>query len=49
MHICPECVELDRIDGSLWYARPGKDASAEYGDAALESASRDIEITLFGK
>lgn len=49
MAIYPDLVELDRIDGSIWFARAGKDASAEYGDAALEMASKDIEITLFGK
>ena len=49
MHICPENVDLDRIDGSLWYARSGVEASAEYGNAALEAASRDIEKTIFGK
>ena len=47
MHICPDCVDLNRIDGSLWYARAGKEASAEYGNAALEAASRDIECTIF--
>ena len=47
MAIYPELVELDRIDGSLWYARAGKEASAEYGDAALEAASYDVEKTLF--
>ncbi len=49
MAIYPELVELDRIDGSLWYARAGKEASAEYGDAALENASRGIEKILFEK
>ena len=49
MYICPGEVELDRIDGSLWYARAGKDASAEHGDEALELASLDVEETLFGK
>ena len=49
MCICPEYVELDRIDGSLWYARAGKEASAEYGDAALEVGSKDMEVSLFGK
>ena len=48
MAIYPELVELDRIDGSLWYARSGKDGSAEYGDDALETASRSVEKTLFG-
>lgn len=49
MHVAPELVEPDRIDGSIWYARTGKEASAEYGDASLETASKDIELTLFGK
>ncbi|MBR1966596.1 MAG: creatininase family protein [Lentisphaeria bacterium] len=49
MAIYPELVELDRIDDTIWFARAGKEASAEYGDAALEMAADDIEITLFGK
>ena len=49
MAIDPGLVELDRIDGSLWYARAGKEASADYGDEALESASSGIEKILFGK
>ena len=49
MAIYPELVEPGRIDGSLWYARAGREATAEYGDAALESASRSIEKILFGK
>lgn len=49
MAIHPELVELDRIDGSLWYARAGKDASPEYGNEALEAAADDVERTLFGK
>lgn len=47
MAVYPELVELDRIDGSLWYARPGKDASAEYGNEAFEAAARSVEKTLF--
>jgi creatinine amidohydrolase len=49
MCICPEYVELDRLDESLWYSRPGKDGNAEYGNAALEVGSKDMEISLFGK
>ena len=49
MAIYPDTVELDRIDDSLWYARSGKDATAEYGDDALETASRSVEKTLFGE
>ncbi len=49
MAIYPELVELDRIDGTIWFARDGKDASAEYGDEALEAAANDVETTLFGK
>ena len=43
----PELVELDRIDGSIWYARTGKDATAAYGDAALEAAADDLELSLY--
>ena len=49
MAIYPELVELDRIDGSLWFARDGREATAEYGNLALDVAADDIEITLFGK
>jgi creatinine amidohydrolase len=45
--ICPECVEMNRLDESLWYARPGKEASRELGDDALEAAAEDIETLLF--
>ena len=37
--IHPEAVDLSRIDGTLWYARSGQDATAEYGNAALDSAA----------
>ena len=47
MAIYPELVELNRIDGSLWYARDGKDSSAEYGNDALEAGARSVEKTLF--
>ena len=47
MHMYPDLVELDRIDGSIWYARTGKDASAAYGDAALEAGADDFEQSLF--
>jgi len=47
MVICPECVEMNRLDESLWYARPGKEASRELGDDALEAAAEDIETLLF--
>lgn len=47
MQIYPELVELDRIDGSIWYARAGKDATAEYGDAALEAGAEDFEKSIF--
>lgn len=49
MAINPKLVELDRIDGSLWFAQEGKNAVAEYGEKALEAAARDVEITLFGE
>jgi creatinine amidohydrolase/Fe(II)-dependent formamide hydrolase-like protein len=47
MAICPECVEMHRLDESLWYARPGKEASRELGEAALEAAADDIEAVIF--
>ena len=47
MHMYPDLVELDRIDGSIWYARTGKDASAAFGDAALEAGADDFEQSLF--
>ncbi len=47
MEIYPELVEKDRIDGTIWFARAGADATKEYGDAALEGASMDIENLLF--
>jgi creatinine amidohydrolase/Fe(II)-dependent formamide hydrolase-like protein len=47
MVICPECVEMNRLDESLWYARPGKEASRELGEAALEAAANDIETLIF--
>ncbi|MBQ7177302.1 MAG: creatininase family protein [Victivallales bacterium] len=47
MKMYPELVELDRIDGSLWFAREGKNATAEFGDFALECAALDIEELLF--
>lgn len=49
MQIYPELVELDRIDDTIWFACAGKEANAEYGNAALEMAARDVEITLFGE
>ena len=49
MAIYPELVELDRIDDSLWFARDGREATADYGNLALDVAAKDIEITLFGK
>ena len=47
MHICPECVNKEKIDGSLWFTRPAVDSTAEFGNEAQEAASRDIEAILF--
>lgn len=49
MAIYPECVEMDRIDNSIWFARKGVEATAEYGDAAMEAAADALELRLFGK
>jgi len=48
MVICPECVEMDRLDSSIWFSRPAVDASAAYGDAALEKVARGFEKEIFG-
>ena len=48
MVICPEYVDMDRYDDSLWYARSARAASAEYGEAALNAWSQDVEAVLFG-
>ncbi len=47
MHMYPHLVEKDRIDGSIWYARAGLEATAEYGDASLDFASRSIEKVIY--
>jgi len=47
LSICPDLVELNRIDGSLWFAREGKNATREYGEASLEAFSFDVEKSLF--
>jgi len=44
----PTLVDKERIDGSLWFARAGKDANAEFGDAALESMTLQAEKEIFG-
>jgi hypothetical protein len=38
---------MDRIDGTLWFAREGRNATAEFGDFALRCAAEDIEEVLF--
>lgn len=49
MVICPDCVEMDRQDDSIWFTRAAKDASPEYGEAALQATADAIEELLFGK
>ena len=49
MAIYPECVEMDRVDNSIWFARESVHASAEYGNAALESGADYLERLLFGE
>ena len=49
MVICPDLVEMDRLDESLWFSRPGKEATPEWGDGALEASSYDMEKILFGE
>ena len=45
----PELVQKARIDGSIWFARSGKEASAEYGEAALAAMQEYVENIIFGK
>ena len=45
----PQCVDMDKIDNSLWYCRPAKDASAEYGDACLEAYANGLENLIYGE
>lgn len=49
MAIYPELVEMERNDGSLWYARPASEASAEFGEFALEELSKGVESVIFGE
>lgn len=48
MWMYPECVDMSKLDNSLWFCRPAKDATPEYGDACLEAYSRGLERLLFG-
>jgi creatinine amidohydrolase/Fe(II)-dependent formamide hydrolase-like protein len=48
MVICPEYVDMDRYDDSLWHVRSAREARAEYGEAALNAWSQDAEAVLFG-
>ncbi len=48
MVICPECVDMSRLDNSLWFARPAKDASPECGNAMLDACADSLEQILFG-
>ncbi len=47
MAIYPDSVELKRIDETIWYARAGREATAEYGEEALQAAARAMAKMLF--
>lgn len=49
MAIYPECVEMDRLDNNIWFARESIHASAEYGEAAMEAGADALERILFGE
>lgn len=49
MKMYPECVDMSRLDNSLWFCRPAKDATPEFGDDLLEACSRGLEYDLYGK
>lgn len=48
MVICPQCVDMDRLDDTLWFCRPGREATPEFGERALQLASEDAERILYG-
>ncbi|MCQ2353133.1 MAG: creatininase family protein [Victivallaceae bacterium] len=45
--ICPQYVKMDDLDDDLWYSRPGREATAEWGEAALETTSHDVELICY--
>ncbi len=47
--ICPECVDMSKLDPNLWFSRPAANATKKYGEDALETTSYDVEEVLFGK
>ena len=48
MAICPENVAMNKLDTSLWFARPAANATKQFGEVALEETSYDVEEILFG-
>lgn len=43
----PDCVEMDRLDQNIWYARTSVNASPEYGDAVLSAQAEYVENIIF--
>ena len=45
----PEDVDMSKLDGKLWFTRTAVDATAEFGQAALNTTAEDVRIILFGE
>lgn len=45
----PEDVDMNKLDGSLWFTRTAVNATAEFGRAALNTTAEDVKIILFGE
>ena len=45
--MCPEYVDMDSLDESLWFCRPGKSGTAAFGEEALNVAASDVETVLY--
>ena len=43
----PEDVDMSKLDGKLWFTRTAAGATAEFGEAALETTAGDVKIVLF--
>jgi len=48
MVIRPESVRMDLQDDRIWFSRPAREATREYGEWLLNELSYEFEETLFG-
>ena len=47
--LCPEAVEMARIDDAKWYTRSARDASAELGWKGVEMIEERLRTVLGGR